>query len=332
MKKLIGVFSAVLLIFALAIPAMATEAKFSGELEYGAATPFDAAKAAEAFGLYYFDLTLTVDDLNSVLFEFSGPLGAGTATQNGAARLSYAQITSDVGKALDLPVGLKTKAGITSIWSRKYEVSGHAYERTLVRSSIDPAGLVASLDFGAATLDVGMGFGQGVGKNDIGALLTVPEAGPASIEAFYLANNNDDFKGRVGGDVKVMKLADMLNLAAGFVFDMAAETWAFGVGAGTTVSMATIGVSLNGNDVDILNQIGIDVDLALTDMFGATGAVGLSMAEGAEAFQGASISGYVKVGASKWRVGYLVTSNSYAYGSSAAPMEGGLFFDAYVAF
>ncbi len=61
-----------------------------------------------------------------------------------------------MGEALGLPVGLVTKGGFTSIWSRKYEVSGHAYERTLVRSNIAGHEFVFSIDAGMVTPSEGL--------------------------------------------------------------------------------------------------------------------------------------------------------------------------------
>ena len=334
MRKLIGILTVVVFMIAFTVPALAGEkVKITGELDYSAITPFDAAKAANGFGNYYFDVTLPVDDYNEVLIEFWGDKSGVETSQGLEGSLGYFQLTTDVGAALDLPVGLKTKAGITSVWSRKYEVSGHAYERTPVRSSVDPVGLVAAFDFGPATLDVGIGFGQGVGGNDLGLLLTVPEVGPASLEAFYMAPNNDDFKGKFGVDVKAADLLDgMLGLAAGFMYDTVNEEYGYGVGASVKYNIVTAGVSLNGNDVDALNQMGIDVDAALTDQFGATFAMGLSFAEGADTFQGADISGYAKAGGATWRVGYIITENGYAYGSNVSAPEGGLYFSAGINF
>jgi hypothetical protein len=148
-----------------------------------------------------------------------------------------------------------------------------------------------------------------------------------------MAPNNADMKGAFGADVKATDLLNgMLGLAAGFKYDSVAETWAYGVGASVKYNIVTAGVSLNGNDVDALNQMGIDVDAALTEKYGATFAMGLSFAEGADTFQGADISGYVKAGGATWRVGYIITENGYAYGSNVAAPEGGLYFSAGIDF
>jgi len=325
MKKLGIMLAAVVMLIAFAVPAMASDVSISGEFDYSAITPFDAAKAAEGFGNYYFDMIFDVDEYNEVLIEFWGDLPQGSA-----ANLGYFQLTTDVGSAFDLPIGVKTKAGITSIYSSKFEVSGYAYERA-VRPAVDPICFVAALDFDMATLDVGVGYGQGgEANNDIGFLLVLPEVGPATVEAYYMANDNADFKGWVGGNAK----ADlgMASVAGMFAYDMVDEVWAYGVGASAGVDIATIGVSLNGNDADALNQVGIDVDAKLTDMYGVTGTVGLSFAEADEAFQGADISAYVTPGGATWRVGYIITENNYAYGSNVAVLDGGFYISAGIDF
>jgi hypothetical protein len=339
MRKLIGILTVVVFVIAFTVPALAGEkVKITGEFDYSAITPFDAAKAANGFGNYYFDITLPVDDYNEVLIEFWGPADndvEGAGSQGGAGRLGYFQLTTDVGKALDLPVGLKTKAGITSVYSRKFEVTGHALERP-VRPYVDPVGLVAAFDFGPATLDVGLGFGQGQleANNDIGFLLGVPEVGPASLEVYYMANNNADMKGIFGANVKATDLLDgMLGVAGMFAYDTVTEGWWWGLGASVKYNIVTLGVSVNGNDVDALNVLGIDLDAALTDTFGATVATKLDFSEAAEeTFQGIDISGYVKVGGATWRVGYIFTDYGYAYGSNVAAPEGGIYFSAGIDF
>ncbi|MFW6138267.1 MAG: hypothetical protein ACOC7U_03745 [Spirochaetota bacterium] len=264
-----------------------------------------------------------------MMFEFVGTAG-------GSWTVGAAYLTSDVGAFAGLPVGLTSKAGYTSLYSSKYEVSGHAYERTLVRSNIAGNGFYFNLDFDTAMLDVGFNMDAGgtdaAPAVDYGVLLTVPEVGPGMVEAFYMVADNHEFKGKFGVDGS----ADfgVASAAAGFMYDVLNETWAYGVGASAPVSMATIGVSLNGNDTDTLNQLGFDVNLALADAYGLDAGLGLSMAEGAETFQGADISAYYQPGASKWVVGYLITETGYTYaapansaaeGTVADPLGGGLF-------
>jgi hypothetical protein len=173
---------------------------------------------------------------------------------------------------------------------------------------------------------------------DIGVLVAIPAIGPASAEIFYLAPNDADYKGDVGFNVKAVGLLnDMLSLAAGFSYNLrdSAETtiagdyqelWQYGVGASVKYSKFKVGASINGNDLDALNQIGIDGAIALTDIFGIDAAVGLSLADSAETFQGAEFSAYAKVGMAKWSVGYQIKdTTTFNYVPAVANLNGGLF-------
>jgi hypothetical protein len=358
MKKLGIILTAAVVLFAFVAPLFAMEMyepearaaklmdekasvmKASGEFTFGAITPFDAAKGNIGFYNMYVDFTLYPDEYNAILFELAGskaftqslvvvdpadPLGF---SQGAIFSVPYFQLTTDVGAALGLPVGLKNTAGLTSLYSRKYEVTGHAYERSKVRSWIDPLAWKFEVDAGMATATFALGFGEGSDTlNDIGVLVDVPEVGPASLELFYLVQDNADYKGNFGIDAKATDLVGgMLGVAAGFKYDTLNEAWAYGVGASVTYSPATIGVSLNGDDVNTVDQLGIDVDAAFTDTYGATVAAGLSLADGADTFQGADIGVYAKVGAAKWSVGYAITDgNGYAYVPAVAGIDGGLY-------
>ncbi len=350
MKKLGIILTVAAVLFAFAIPVFASEDTFTGEFTFGAMTPFDAPKGAIGFSNMYTDVSLAVDDYNTVLFELAGSLaftqdiatftvdpvtGDVTINQGAMFKVPYFQLTTDLGAALGLPVGLKNTAGLTSLYSSKYEVTGHAYERTKVRSWIDPLAWKFQVGTDMATVDLGLGFGEGLEDlNDIGVLVTVPEVGPASVEAWYLAQDNADYKGKVGFDVKATGLVGgMLSVAAGFMDDMAMETWAYGVGASVVYSPATIGVSLNGDDVNTVDQLGIDVDAMLTDNYGATVAAGLSLADGMDTFQGADLSVYAKAGAATWRLGYVITDgNGYYYGCAVGGPDGGLYLNADIDF
>ena len=98
--------------------------------------------------------------------------------------------------------------------------------------------------------------------------------------------------------------------------------------------MATLGVSLDGNDTDALNTIGIDANLAPADNYGLDVGIMLSMADGADTFQCADISAYYKVGAATIRVGYDVTETGEAYTAPAVLTDdkGGLYADVYIEF
>jgi len=354
MKKLLVVLSVLFVVALIAGPAFAVNMydpearaaklaevkasplRVSGEFTFGAITPFDAATANSGFYNMYVDFTLYVDDYNSVLFEVAG----NKTFTPGTFTVPYFELTTDVGKALDLPIGLKNTAGLTSLYSRKYEVTGLAYERAATRPFIDPLAWKFAIDaMGKATITAGLGFGQGGDLfNDIGVIVEIPAIGPASAEAYYLSNNNADFKGILGFDVKATGLLnEMLSVAGGFFYDMvevAAENpWFWGVGASVKYSKLTAGLSANGNNVDAFNVLGIDADYALTDVFGLQAGVGLAFADGAETFQGADIGAYAKIGAAKWSIGYVIAdATGFAYVPAVAGIDGGLYLNADINF
>jgi len=357
MKKLLIVLSALVLAVALAVPALAMDMYdrdgimikmldeeapvviFHGEMTFGMATPFDAAKGAIGFSNYYVDVTIWPFEYNAVTIELLGdpefPNPGPTYVGYWAAPYFY--LSTDLGAWFDLPVGFMNKIGVLSLYSRKYEVTGHAYERTLVRSAIDPASWVASIDAGMAMVDFALGFGEGSEDlNDIGFILTVPELGPVDFEAFYLAQDNADYKGQLGADVKLVGMVPMLDFAGGFMYDLvedlAGDThFYYGFGAMFTYDMLKLGASFNGWDEDAINQIGIDAKVDLGG-YGLEGAIGLSGAEAADTFQGAEVSAWVSVNASTWRAGYIITDLGYAYASAVAPLEGGFFITADIDF
>jgi hypothetical protein len=357
MKKLVLILSAIVVLVAFAVPVFAMDMydpeqrlaklydekasvlKASGELTFGGITSFDAATAAQGFANFYVDFTIYPDEYNSIMLEIAGDTWASPVK---LTTINYFELTTDVGAYFGLPVGLKNTAGRTSLYTNKYEVTGHAYERTLVRTFIDPLAWKFKVDAGVAQATAAIGFGEGAeALNDIGIYVFVPDiAGLLEAELWYLAQDNADYKGKFGLSVKVPDVMNgMLGFAGGFVFDTvdgAVPEWAYGVGASANIMMAKIGVSLNGSDVDTLNLLAVDADLGFGD-FGLVGTVALSFAEiPDETFYGAEISAYVKVGAAKWAVGYTIANDAfaapYAYTSSAASIDGGLFVNADVDF
>jgi hypothetical protein len=360
MKKLVLILSAVVVMIAFAVPSFADmydpdqrmaklaeeEAavlKASGELTFGTVTPFDAPNGAIGFYNFYVDFTMWPDEYNSVLIELAGDGAMGNwgdkalISSGPNARIPYFELTTDVGSFLDLPVGLKNTAGRTSLYTNKYEVTGHAYERNKVRTWIDPLAWKFAVDADVVQVTAALGFGEGAeALNDIGVYAFVPAvADMADIEIWYLAQDNADYKGKFGASAKVTDIADMIGVAGGFVFDTvegAVPEWAFGIGASAAYMDYTLGVSLNGDDVDTLDQFGIDADAKFGD-FGANAALGMSFADGADTFQGAEIAAYIVIGNAQWTAGYTIADGTgYAYNPAVAGPDGGLFVNADIDF
>jgi hypothetical protein len=332
MKKLLVVFTAILVV-AFAAPAFATDATWSGEFDFGGITAFDKEDITNGWANAYADVTLSVDDYNDVVLELTWQNG-------GSFGVGDAHLTTDVGMALGLPVGLKASGGYTSIWSEKYEVTGHATERVLVRSYIGTSPMFKfAVEAGPATITAGVGFEQNVGVpvQDYAVYVAVPGvADMVDIEAGYFILNDDDMKGRLMASAKATGIADMIDAAAGFAYDtqaaggLGAEQWFWGLGVKANVSMFGIGVGVNGQEEAAFQNLTVDVNVEITDEFGVDVGLGLGFGDVLDTFGGFEPSVYYKAGASTWRLGYLYQAsdiNNYMYcAPAAAPVDGsGLF-------
>jgi hypothetical protein len=313
--------------------------KIGGEFTFGSITNFTANQSRGGFANEYVDISLWPDDTNSLLIELAGD-NLMDSQGLGNLKNTYWEWSSDLGKALDLPVTLKSTAGKTSIYTRKFEVSGLAYERPAVprlaeRPNMDPIPFKVAVGTDQFTVTAGIGFGAGFGllpsdaekTRDLGVLIAIPKIGPASAELFYLAEDNADFKGVAGLNVKAVGLAnDMLDFAGEFWYDTPTEDWAYGAAVNAKYDKIRGAVSLNGNNNDALNVVGVDAAYAITDIFGLDAALGLGFAEALDTFQGAEFSVYAKVGVSKWNVGYQIKDNTgFNYAPAVANLKGGLF-------
>jgi hypothetical protein len=338
MKKLLVVFTAILVV-AFAAPAFATDATWSGEFDFGGITSFDEEEVNNGWVNAYADVTLEVDDYNDIVLEF--------LWQNGGTwGVGYAGLNTDLGMALGLPVGLTMTGGYVNIYSEKYEVTGHATERVDIRSNIGTSPMfVAAVDVAPVTIKIGVGFDAGVpggGVQDYAVYAYAPGiADMVDIEAGYFIANNDDFKGNFMVTAKATDIMDMLGIAGGFRYNAAAgggvgdEKWFWGAGVkADLMDMLGIGVGVKGQEEDAFQILTVDVNVAVTDEFGADLALGLGFGDVMETFGGFEASVYYTPGVSTWRAGYLyrnedaALTNNYMYAAPAASQSasgGGLF-------
>jgi hypothetical protein len=250
MKKLVLILSAIVVLVAFAVPVFAMEmydpeqrlaklydekaspVKVSGEFTFGMLTPFDSDYAGIGFSNAYVDFHIYADEYNTVMFE----LAASKEYSTRGPGLAYFELTSDIGSYFGLPIGLKNTAGVTSLYTNKYEVTGHAWERTKVRQAIDPLAWKIWTDFGVVQVNVAIGFGETTNNpsapwytggpeekgqfNDVGVYAFVPDL-YGEWEFFYMAQDNKDLKGALGVTYKLDGLLDgMLGVAGGFVYDL----------------------------------------------------------------------------------------------------------------
>jgi len=351
MKKLIVVLASLLLVTGFAFIASAADpVKFSGELDWSMMEGMANGLNTQGFYNFYTDIDMTVDQYNVVRLEIGG------VYQSLPIKNNYFYLQSDIGNYFDLPIGLVAQGGITSLYSRLFEVTGHGWER-VIRPHVDPLAIEAAADFsGNAKLQAGFNTDGG------GADLLVPKIGPASVELYWYKHAGSALQpaskaGAVGGNIKATGLANgMLSVAGMFVYDtdhnliafsqdtrlgqtIAAnwQDWAWGAGASLKYNIVTVGVSANGYNKDPFNLLAVDLDAKLTKGFGVTGAMALSFAKDADTvsgsnntFDGADLSVYITPqgkpeGAALWRVGYSITKSGYTYGSNVALPKGGLY-------
>jgi hypothetical protein len=334
MKKVILLIMSALLIVALAVPAMA-DVSWSGRLLGTMITAFAPKEGKAAYSYYYLytDLIAEVDEYNTLTFEFTGngTSAAGTQAQWG---VGAAFIDTDVGAYFGLPVGVVGTFGNFWACTRKYEATWHAWERTPLRQCYQINGIKATVDFGMGNIAVLTSIGEDFDAVTAGiqpvqaVILNLPELGPVDVEAFMYGYAQDEFKPVIAADVKVGFAP--VDVAAGFGFDLAqgghlAGDWAYGVGAAADLGMFRAGAALNGNSNDALSGIALEAGAELMEGLRADAGIGLSLASGADTFQGAEVSLALEPGASTWRVGYIITENSYGYTVVTTLPKGGLF-------
>jgi len=352
----------------------ASPLKVSGEFTFGMLTPFDSDFAGIGYSNAYVDFTWYPDEYNSLLLElaFSKAFSTNAGIAGTGASWPYFELSTDVGKALDLPVGLVNTIGLTSLYTNKYEVTGHAWERTKIRSAIDPLAWKIKADLGKAQITTAIGFGERTNDatapwstlatdatkttpkgsyNDFGVYAFMPEIGPVQAEAWYLSQNNPDFKGKLGFSVKTNKpmIKDMVTFAGGFMYDLVDNSaaswawdgyktgtlaaddkyWAWGAGAKMNLMGAGIGLSMNGDVMDAFDQLAVDVDYKIKEgPFGVQADAGFTFADvTTSAFLGAEFSVYAQLGGAKWTIGYLLDGDDkdnygYAYSYSGIAISG----------
>jgi hypothetical protein len=337
MKKVILLIMSALLIFALAVPAMA-DVSWSGRLLGSMVTAFAPKDGKATYSYYYLytDLIAEVDEYNTLTFEFGGN-GASTSGVSASWVVDAAFIDTDVGAYFGLPVGVMGTFGNFWACTRKYEATWHAWERTPIRQCYHINAVKATLDFGMGDLAVLTSIGDDFDAGTAGiqpvqaVILNLPELGPVDLEVFMYGMGQDEFKPIIAGDAKIAFAP--VDVAVGFGFDLAkgahlgtgGTDWTYGIGAAADLGTFRAGAAINGNNTDALNQVALEAGAELMEGLRADVGVGLSLASGADTFQGAEISVALEPGASTWRIGYIITQNSYSYTAVTSLKDGGLF-------
>jgi hypothetical protein len=337
MKKLLVVFAAITLVFGIAVTAMAADASFSGDWNFGFATVFDHEQDMVGWGDLELDFEFMWDDYNTLTIA--------TDFSPGTFMIDETKLDTDLGAFFELPIGLVHSAGWFEPGGESYpdETTGWEFEdqtKDSIGEAATAIGLEANYD-DMVIIDVAFSVAQFNQRTDPLAVAAEPSyvdevtgegawdayfgvAAPdiadlVSAEVYYAIQNSSEFKGFFGIDAQTAQIAEMVTAGLSFTYSTQddADTekvwdWIYGVGASAEVSLATVGVSLRGNSEDTLDLLGIDCNLELTDVFGADAGVALGFFDGAETLQCADISVSAKVGEATVRLGYLITDATKA--------------------
>jgi hypothetical protein len=306
MKKLL-VLS--VLLGLMALPMFASDITFGGDVTFGFITDFsgDAAGNDDKTDATL-DVNAAIDDFNSFAMSLNG-------LEASLVGLDKALVTTDVGKWLDLPVGLKVYWGYDDPNWNDYAAISH-YDLTSI--DLSPTeywgmGLVASYKFfefevamdpGAKTVDAGRLLAGVAVKEPIKGL---------SAEVYYFQNEVvDSYNGVIALDaVYAMEFGDFaVKVGPGFMYDMddaALVAWQWYLAATATYGMFDFSTELSGLEDNAFAAMDAVLKVKPFDKAGFYGGVVLSFIDGTDTFQGADVGVEVFMGATTMYVGYNIT-------------------------
>jgi len=337
MKKVL-VFTFVLAILVLGLPVMAGELKVSGELKYGFISDMDVAYIP-VYGDTEMAFDVQVDDFNKVNLTVTASPGNeayggyGMPNANGLA-VRFFSVTTDLAKYMALKDVVATlQTGFFRPQNERFAVTNWA--------SVDRAVSFRTWVDGGMDLTVGVPlikaevafdttvFAKDGLKLDKGLFWAgvFGGVGPVSAELFYF-NNPDSLLDDPAQDDSP-KDVKAIGVAAKFVQEVIPKTltasataqfyyntnsdapdgsvWKYGIGAAADyMGMAYGNLAVNGTDNDTLNWLAIEVGGNYQKKVGGDVGVLTSFAEDADMFQSADLSAWAAVGATKFRLGYLI--------------------------
>jgi hypothetical protein len=328
----------------MALPMFASDITFGGDMTFGFVNNFSDKVETEKTDLT-FDVKAAIDDFNSLEINLDG-LEIATA---GGAGTSKGLVTTDVGKWLDLPIGLKVNWGYDDPDWNAFAAITH-YDALSIYLSPDEywgVDVVASYKM----LEFEFAINPGAANNlvpDMGYLL----AGVAikepikglSAEVYYFQGNSADPNvtpidtldaGTIAADaVYAMEFGDLgLKVGPGFAFYLTDDpkygAWRWFAGAKATYKNIEASTELTGWDGQAFALMDAVAKVKLMDKFQPYAGIQLSFVDGTDAFQGADVGVACLVGATTMSVGYLITSNgANDIGGNYSPTltNGGLYF------
>lgn len=299
MKKIVVL--TIVLALAVGMPLLASEFTFGGDLDWGFISNFtDTYAGADNIDFAAtFDVKGVIDDFNTASFSVTT---SDTATVE--IDLETAQLATDLGKALNLPIGFTSYAGWFNFGSQELTTvtdynldyvanfTGSRWQWGAGISLMGVLNLEAATDFDFTPT----GPGGWLGAN--------AAFGPVSAEVWYENIGADAF-----GANALISLAPIegatVKAAVGFEMNLDADTYALGAGAKFSYGMFGAGVSFNGNDTDFVNLLGVEASVAPLANAGVKAGVLFNLPSATDVFNSFDVGVYYKAGASTWSLGYL---------------------------
>jgi len=293
----------------------------SGEFMGFGSTDFDTMSGA--FPKVELNLNAVIDDFNTLSLEldsegssWSGWDSAvpGTFVDDDGEDVTVAarsvavddiRLVTDWGAALGLPVGVKTTIGYFDTYFTGwyyYDASGwtwyYDWPNKLVNQGPDANGAV-QLDVAAGPVNVHL-YTDGAGEDFMAGL-----SGGFAGASFWLAYGTT-YQAFGEGNLAVeaaYAIMDIANVGGFFRFGLADSSWTYGVNLGADFGMVHAAAGLEGDSVDALDNIVVELALAPVDP-AKIAVVAFMDLGGADAFSGLDVSASYMVGAAKFALGY----------------------------
>jgi hypothetical protein len=318
MKKLL-VLS--VLLGLMALPMFASDITFGGDATFGFITQFkgDPLTYEEEKDLT-FDVKAAIDDYNSLTFSMNG-------LETGTVGLDIGLVTTDVGKWLDLPVGLKVAWGYDDPnWNDFAAISSYD-ALSIDLSPLEYWGVDVLVSYKFFELELAMNPGaKNVG--DLGYLLAglavkEPIAGLSAEVYYFQAGSALDAydAGWIALDaVYAMAFGDLaVKVGPGFAYYLDDTATAFGayrwaLAATAAYKMFDFNTELGGYDGEAFAAMDAVIKVKPIDKAQLYAGLKLSFVDGTDTFQSADLGVALLMGATTAYVGYLITADGVATG------------------
>jgi hypothetical protein len=315
----------------MALPMFASDITFGGDATFGFLTDFSGDAEYEKHDVT-FDVKAAIDDFNSLA------ISADNLESLAFAGIVQALVTTDIGKWLDLPVGLKVAWGYDDPdWGNLAAISHYdSYSINLSPHEYWGIDVLASYKF----LEFELAWNPGAANVDVGYLLAglavkEPIKG-LSAELYYFQNAAspaDEFgNGWIAFDaVYAMEFGDVTaKVGPGFYYNLAdvgdAYKWYLAAKA-EYKTLVDFSAELTGDETEAFHYVDAVLKVQPFEKAEFYAGMKMSFAAADDVFQGADVGVAAYIGATTMYVGYLITSVGAGEinGYFTTPTDGGFY-------